>query len=110
MSGLPENAKKLTVTFSRSKDYRTMYADGTYVGRSVGGDITLDFFVGNYAIEDEVYVKGEEGFKKQNGMAESGEYKYLREFQIKVVLTPDVAESLLQLIKNELNRREEKEE
>ena len=93
MSGI-DRMNKFRINYTKTKDHRTIYADGALVGQPAGNTVIMDFYVGNFLPVSEFYTWSEEK-KVFDVKFESEEVpKYERVRQIEVVMTPDNAEIL----------------
>lgn len=85
---------KFRITYSKTNDHKTIYADGALVGQPAGDSILMDFYVGNFTPVNEFYTWSDEK-KIFDVTYESEEVpKYERVRQVEVVMTPANAELL----------------
>ncbi|MGH9857371.1 MAG: hypothetical protein ACRD4B_05945 [Acidobacteriota bacterium] len=102
----------IKVHYMRSPHHRFVYADGA-IHRFTGvNSFALDFFIGMYDINDELYREKEQ--KTERKVLLPDEIPYTREIQSTVILTPEVALALRDLLSAKLkefnNLKSENEE
>lgn len=93
--------EKIRTRYTKSKDYRVTYADGAVIGNAAARALTMDFYVGNYDLLDEIQVKGKDG-KYSTQLQEPKEVIYTREMQVQIVITAENAAALVEGIKQRL--------
>src|SRR5690606_14870172 len=99
----PSNPVRLRYT--KSPHHRFVYADGA-ISRVTGArNIALDFFIGLFDINDEIYEP-----KKERTVVLPDELPYTREIQATIVLTPDMAAALRDMINDKLKEFEDDDE
>ena len=95
--------RKATYLYSRASDYKVVAATGVYGGPTPSGHIRVEFFV-DYASNPvkTVHAVTPEGRVGEELEREPTSRSITREFQIGVVFTPDVAESLARWLQDKV--------
>jgi hypothetical protein len=78
----------IMIYFSKTKDYKILFATGAWGGVSPSGDIAFDLFIDKN--DNPEYLKYQVDTNKAKEV-ERGKQKFIRESQIGVILKPDVA-------------------
>ena len=95
--------KKFRVKHVKSKDHKTLYADGALVGTPAANSIIMDFFVGNFLPVDEFYTWSDDKKTFDIKLETSEVAPYERVLQVEVVMTPENAQifanSILEKVK-----------
>ena len=96
-----EIIKTVRIQYTKSDDYRSIFADNALVGQAMGKAVTMDFYVGNFTPVDEIHTVTKDG--QVNIKLETPKQEpYERTLQIQVVMTPENAVELVRMINERL--------
>lgn len=89
--------------YTKAKDYRVIYADSAMVRYASAKALTMDFYVGNVDLQDELQTVHPDGKLTDWKLDEKEERGYTREIQVQVVMTPENAEFLAKTLLDRAN-------
>ena len=89
---MSEKTKLIEVNYDKSKDYRTVSAQGAYGGVTPAGDIIAHFFIEHEQVPDGVKLIVDEDGKRKGEKKITEELILTRELQIGVVMNPHIAQ------------------
>lgn len=94
MAEAPQVPKEIVFCFETDKDYRTIATNGAWIGSTTRQDITIDFYIERLALPETVTHPVEEGGRLGAESGRTPERKFLRTFQLGVLLSAESAESV----------------
>lgn len=103
MAESPDNPKEIVFFTEFDKDYKVVPANGIWVGNTTRTDIIIDFFIEQLARPETVSYALDEGGRFQNEVRRTPAKKFIRTFQMAVLLSPTAAEGLANAILERVN-------
>ena len=98
MAEAPKIPRDIEFFFETDKDYRTIPANGAWVGTTTRGDINIEFFVEQLRIPDSVKNKLTEDGRLGDEISRKPEKRIVRKVQTGVLISVEAAESLANLL------------
>src|SRR6185437_4953886 len=102
-----DRVKKFRISYTKSNEYKTIYADGALVGQAAGNAVVMDFYIGNFIPSSEYYVWSESGKNYETKLETPDVQSYERVRQIEVAMTLENAEILANAILEKIQATKE---